>query len=72
MKISVAGVILAAGRGKRFGGKVRALLKINRQTFLEKIIRNFRRTKVNPIILVLGYKNKRIQNTFIRKDCLIW
>jgi len=70
MKISVAGVILAAGRGKRFGGKVRALLKINRQTFLEKIIRNFRRTKVNPIILVLGYKNKRIQK-YLHKEGLL-
>lgn len=53
---SLTGIILAAGSGTRIGGKVKALLKIGSETFIEKIILNFGKCKIKNVIVVLGYK----------------
>lgn len=60
------GVILAAGQGKRLRNQVKALLKIGNKTFLERILENFQKIKVSPVILVLGYKADLVK-AYLRK-----
>jgi len=52
----ICGIILAAGKGSRIGGKIKALLKTGNKTFLEKIIYNMRGSGIGCIIVVLGFR----------------
>jgi len=61
------GIILAAGRARRMQGRIKALLKLNNKTFIEKIIGDFRRAGINNIIVVLGYKNDKVREFLTEK-----
>jgi molybdenum cofactor cytidylyltransferase len=55
----VAGVILAAGQGKRLGG-TRPLLVQDQASLLETIVTRFRSTALDDLIVVLGYEARRM------------
>lgn len=55
----VTALILAAGQGKRLGG-VKPLLTHETATLIEMVIANYRASKVNNIILVLGHEARRV------------
>jgi len=52
-EVTIAGIILAAGEGKRFGGN-KALAKIDEISFLEKIANSLKEIGCNPIVVVIG------------------
>ncbi len=64
------GIILAAGQGKRIQGRIKALLKINKKTFVEKIITSFVKSGIKNILLVVGYKHKSVIN-YLKKNMLL-
>jgi len=66
-KSSLFGIILSAGKGTRMQGRIKALLKLNGKTFIEKIIGDFRKAGVKNIIVVLGYKNGIVRNFLAKK-----
>jgi molybdenum cofactor cytidylyltransferase len=57
--MTVTGLILAAGQGKRLGG-VKPLLTHETATLIEMVIANFRASKLDNIILVLGHDARRV------------
>lgn len=65
-------VILAGGRGSRLkeltSNKPKPLVKIkNNKTFLDALIENFSRYPINEILILCGYKYKRIYEKFHNK-----
>jgi len=50
----ISAVVLAAGESSRFNAKIKALLKINETTFIEKIIQDLLSTEVSELIVVFG------------------
>ena len=65
---SIFGIILAAGNGRRMRGRIKALLKLNGSTtFIEKIIDDFENAGIHNIVVVLGYKNKIVNNFLVKK-----
>jgi len=65
---SIFGIILAAGYGRRMQGRIKALLKLNGSTtFIEKIIDDFEKAGIHNIVVVLGYKNKIVNNFLVKK-----
>ena len=62
-------IILAAGRGKRINTHIKknkCLLKINNQTLIEKIIKDFSSViKLKKITVVVGYNHEKIKSNLI-------
>jgi molybdenum cofactor cytidylyltransferase len=56
----ISAVILAAGASSRLG-EFKQLIKLGRTMLLERIIRSVKSTKVNEVILILGYRADEIQ-----------
>ena len=52
-------VVLAAGKSKRMG-KPKLLLPLGQGTILEQTIDNFLNSKVNEVIVVVGYRAKEV------------
>lgn len=48
-------IILAAGRGTRFNGAVKGLLKINNETLVGRIVRQLKESGIQSIYIVVGY-----------------
>ena len=59
MKISAT--ILAAGSSRRMGKSNKLLLLINNEPIIQSVCRTVLETKLNPIIVVTGYENRRIE-----------
>jgi molybdenum cofactor cytidylyltransferase len=57
---ALCGIILAAGKGTRVCGRIKALLETGGQTFVEKIINKFSCCGVENIMLVLGYRSGEV------------
>ncbi len=61
-------VILAAGLGSRMGNSINAkpkcLLKFQSSTLLGRLISQFKKYKVNDIIILTGYKSNEITNLY--------
>jgi CTP:molybdopterin cytidylyltransferase MocA len=55
----IAGIVLAAGEGRRAGG-TKALLKIGSETFLERIVTAIRGAGCEPVIVVGGAEGPRV------------
>lgn len=67
----ISAILLAAGKSKRMGTP-KQLLKFGKKTILEEIILNLINSKVDEIILVLGYKVEEIKkNTEIEHEKLV-
>jgi len=62
---NVTAVILAAGMGSRMRSDVpKVLHRIASRTMLERIMSNLKRSGVEDILAVVGYKAERIENLF--------
>lgn len=55
----ISAIVLAAGESKRMG-KVKQLLPFAQSTVLEQVIKNLLESKLNEIIVVLGYQAQKI------------
>ncbi|HEV8719051.1 MAG TPA: nucleotidyltransferase family protein [Candidatus Binatia bacterium] len=55
----IVGVVLSAGESSRMG-QPKALLPIEGQTFLERIVSELRRTQLGKIIVVIGHQAEEI------------
>lgn len=69
-KISKA-IILAAGRGSRLQkilkGEPKPLLKIHKHSLLEILINDLKYLKVNNIVIITGFKSKKIRDKIKNK-----
>jgi molybdenum cofactor cytidylyltransferase len=57
----IAAVVLSAGESSRMG-RPKALLPIDGQTFIEKIVAALKQTKVGKIIVILGHNARELQS----------
>jgi molybdenum cofactor cytidylyltransferase len=62
---NIAGIILAAGEGKRIGGN-KALLKIGDLSFLEIIAAALKNCQCDPIVAVLGAEADAVKNMCVQ------
>ncbi len=62
MRTTVAGVLLAAGEGSRFG-QPKALVELNGQTLAERGVRLLRTGGADPILVVIGAAEVRLPAT---------
>ncbi len=62
MRTTVAGVLLAAGAGSRFG-RPKALVELNGQTLAERGVRLLRSGGADPILVVIGAAEVRLPGT---------
>ena len=69
-KRSIAAIILAAGDSIRMGSP-KALLPLGNQTFLGKIIADYRRIDCQPVIAVAGAHFDAIRNLLDNSDVLL-
>ena len=61
-------VLLAAGKGTRIYKKIKknkCLLKLGKKTLIERSVDEILKTKINKIIIVLGFRPKQIVKTLI-------
>ena len=66
----VGAVILAAGMSSRMG-KVKQLLRLGERMLLEQVLDNVRGSRVNEVVLVLGYAAEAIMECVPRKNVKI-
>jgi molybdenum cofactor cytidylyltransferase len=57
----IVAVVLAAGESSRMG-RPKALLPIDGQTFIERIVAALKQTKVGKIIVILGHNARELQS----------
>ena len=73
----IQAVILAGGKGQRLGnlGKriPKALVRVNGNIFLDIIIKQLRKNKINNFLILTGYKKEQIISHYENKKniCLI-
>jgi molybdenum cofactor cytidylyltransferase len=60
----VAGIILAGGESRRMG-RPKALLPINGETFIERIVSAFAQSRVGKIVVVLGHEPEPIREKLV-------
>ena len=53
--MKVAAIVLAAGAGTRMGGRPKALLTVDQQTFIARVVDTARRAGVGRVVVVLGH-----------------
>ncbi len=68
--MACAGLILAAGEGRRAGGP-KALLKLEGKTFLEIAIGHLRQAGLDPVVAVLGARAGEIRKVVDRQGALL-
>lgn len=56
----IVAVVLAAGEGRRMGGP-KALLRLDRETFLERVCTELARPAVCSVVVVLGAEAERVR-----------
>ncbi len=59
---NIKGVLLSAGKSSRMG-ELKALLRLNDKTVLDKLLKEYLDSNLPKLILVLGYKAKEIEKT---------
>lgn len=57
--VVIAGLILAASQGKRLGA-VRPLMAADHALLLDRVVKQFRRAKLDDLIVVLGHEARQI------------
>ncbi len=65
--VMISAIILAAGESKRMG-EVKQLMSFGKSTILEQVIDNVMGSKVNEVIVVLGYKVEEVKKTIRSKQ----
>ncbi len=61
----IVAIVLSAGESSRMGS-LKALLPISGISFIERIVRGFRATKVGKIVVVLGHRAAELQKEIIQ------
>ena len=64
----ISGIVLAAGRSKRMGGYIKALLPVHGVSFLERIVNSLSSVHVDEILVVLGYRHREIKGAVNLND----
>lgn len=57
----VAAIVLAAGRGTRFGDEPKLLARINGKTLVRHVVEAALGSSVDPIIVVTGYRSEEVE-----------
>ncbi|TAK01239.1 nucleotidyltransferase family protein [bacterium] len=61
----IVAIVLSAGESSRMGS-LKALLPISGISFVERIVRGFRATKVGKIVVVLGHRAAELQKEIVQ------
>ena len=71
----IQAVILAGGKGQRLGnlGKriPKALVRVNGNIFLDIIIKQLRKNKINNFLILTGYKKEQIISHYENKKIYV-
>jgi molybdenum cofactor cytidylyltransferase len=59
--VRVAAIVLAAGAGTRMGGRPKALLTVDQQTFIARVVDTARRAGVSRLVVVLGHAADEVE-----------
>ena len=62
----ISAILLAAGQSKRMKGSNKLLFKYKNKTLINYILKSLVKSKVNKIIIVLGYQNKPLKKVIIK------
>ena len=57
----ISAILLAAGQSKRMEGSNKLLFKYKNKTLINYILKSLVKSKVNKIIVVLGYESKKVK-----------
>ncbi len=66
-RMTVAGIVLAAGRGARFGG-AKLLASLAGRPLLEHVLLTAREARLRPIVVVLGWDAERLEREIAWRD----
>jgi molybdenum cofactor cytidylyltransferase len=64
----ISAIVLAAGKSTRMGGRQKLLLQIGGKTIIEKTVNNLLKSRVDEIILVLGFERNSVKKIFSAYD----
>lgn len=67
----VTAIILAAGTSSRMGRDNKLLLNYKNNTFIETVLQQLIQSRVDEIILVVGYEKERIKKLILNDDIKI-
>ena len=62
----ISSILLAAGQSKRMQGENKLLKKYKKKYLINHILSSLIKSKVNKIIVVLGYENKKIKKIALK------
>ena len=67
----VAGLVLAAGGGRRLGGRAKALVEIGGEPLVERAVRTARLGGCDPVVVVLGAEAETVLRRADLADCVV-
>ena len=62
----ISTILLAAGQSKRMGGDNKLIKKYNKKYLINHIISTLIKSKVNKIIVVLGFQKSKVRKTTVK------
>ena len=68
----ISSILLAAGQSKRMQGENKLLKKNKKKYLINHILKSLIKSKVNKIIIVLGYENKKIKKIALKSKKIIF
>ena len=68
----ISSILLAAGQSKRMQGENKLLKKYKNRPLINHILKSLIKSKVNKIIIVLGYENKKIKKIALKSKKIIF
>ena len=68
----ISSILLAAGQSKRMQGENKLLKKYKKKYLINHILKSLIKSKVNKIIIVLGYESKKIKKIALKSKKIIF
>ena len=68
----ISSILLAAGQSERMQGENKLLKKYKKKYLINHILKSLIKSKVNKIIIVLGYENKKIKKIALKSKKIIF
>ena len=68
----ISAILLAAGQSKRMQSENKLLKKYKKKYLINHILKSLIKSKVNKIIIVLGYENKKIKKIALKSKKIIF
>jgi len=68
----ISAILLAAGQSKRIGGENKLAKKYKGRALINHILNSLIKSKVNKIIIVLGYESRKIKKTVLKSKKIIF